>query len=256
MKKQKEKAGFGPGHFPMGTIARVEVVCQEPYDMRVDRILEQSAQGWVLETDLDPNKHTGKRTYNSNWVTAIISRGTGRCKVIPYHEPVKFTHKRYEKQEPYAERRMRLGVSKSDYLFDDFHQDLRAIIYHYPQYADQGQQHLFDYSRIAQELGKHAKFHEYGRAMVINKKKFHRVLKASMARFKMLRSESEKAYRDEQNRWGEEMMRDMYEHDEKMLDDDERRVLDEQHQQEENIFQNDGLDDAIFEGMCGESQHD
>jgi hypothetical protein len=256
MKTEEKKIKFGPGHFPIGTIARVQVM-EEPYDFRVDRIFEQSAQGWILESDLNPSEVTGKRCINVGWVIGIVSRGTGHCNVVPYHEPVKFTQKRFEKQEPYAERCAAYGVGKNEYLFDDVISDIRSIVYHYPQYAHLGQQHLYDFNAIAGEVLRHARQQTWY-AVIINKKKFHRVLKAALARFKESRAKCEKLYREEQQRWGDELMRDMYDHDDDMLDDEERKVLAEQHEQEENIFQNDGLDDAHFECMLGgeEPLHD
>lgn len=247
---------FGPGHFPMGTIALVQVM-SDPYEMRVDRLLEQSAQGWLLETDegaevLD-NGHVRKKMVNVSWVQGIVKRGTGHCNTTPYHAPTPFTKQRYEKQQPYAERAFIFGKKKNEYVFDDIVADINSILFHYPQYAQQRQQHLFDVNAIAGQVLKHARVSTWY-SVIINKKKFHRVLKAAMARFKSPRAEAQRAYRAEQDRMGEELMRDMYEHDEEMLDDEERKVLAEQHQQEEDIFRHDGLDDAIFECMLGDDE--
>ena len=240
---------FGPGHFPLGTVASVQVM-GEPYELRVDRIFEQSAQGWVLETDLDPDENTGKKMVNVGWVIGIVSRGTGPCKVVPYHEPVKFTQKRFEKQEPYAERCHHFKVGKNEYVFDELISDIRAIVYHYPQYARLGQQHLFDFNAIAGDILRHARAQTWY-AVIINKKKFHRVLKASLARRKETRKSCQKAYEEEQQRWGDEMMRDMYEHDDAMLDDEERKVLAEQHEAESESH-TDNFVDADFDCLLGE----
>jgi Icc-related predicted phosphoesterase len=241
---------FSPAHLPIGTIALVQVMA-DPYELRVDRLLEQSAQGWLIESDEDPdvltNGHVRKKMVNVSWVKGIVKRGTGHCNTTPYHTPTPFTQKRYEKQQPYAERAFIFGKKKNEYVFDDIVSDINSILFHYPQYAQQRQQHLFDVNAIAGQVLKHARVSTWY-SVIINKKKFHRVLKAAMARFKSPRAEAQRAYRAEQDRMGEELMRDMYEHDEKMLDDEERKFLAEH---EENIFQNDGLDDAHFECMLG-----
>lgn len=244
--KSEDKSKFSPGHLPIGTIALVQVM-EEPYEMRVDRILEQSAQGWLIETDDNPSELTGKKMVNVSWVIGIVKRGTGHCDVVPYHAPKPFTAKRYEKQEPYAVRALAYGKKKNEYIFEDLRADVAAILFHYPQYAHQRQQHLFDINQIAGEIHKHARVGTWY-SVIINKKKFHRILKTAMARFKTKRAVAQKAYREEQDRMGEELMRDMWEHDDKMLDDEERKVIAEH---DENIFQNDGLDDAHFECMLG-----
>lgn len=240
---------FGPGHFPLGTVALVKVM-DEPYELRVDRILEQSAQGWLIESDLDPHPDTGKKMVNVGWVVGIVSRGTGPCKVVPYTEPVKFTQKRFEKQEPYAERCYHFNVGKNEYVFDELISDIRAIVYHYPQYAHLGQQHLYDFDAIAGDVIRHAR-QEKWYAVIINKKKFHRVLKASLARRKIKRTVCQKAYQEEQDRWGEEMMRDMWAHDEEMLDESERKFLAEQHEKESESH-TDNFVDADFDCLLGE----
>lgn len=248
--EEKKGIKFGPGHFPLGTVARIKVM-DDPYELRVDRILEQSAQGWLLESDLDPDENTGKKMVNVSWVIGIVSRGTGPCNVVPYHTPVPFTQKRFEKQEPYAERCMHFSVGKNEYVFDELISDIRTIVYHYPQYAHLGQQHLFDWNAIAGDVMRHAR-EETWYAVIINKKKFHRVLKASLAKRKIKRAVAEKAYREEQRRWGEEMMRDMWEHDEEMLDDSERKFLADQHEAEAESH-TDNFVDADFECMLGET---
>lgn len=247
---------IGPGHLPIGTIALVQVMA-EPYEMRVDRLLEQSAQGWLIETNENPevldNGHVRKKMVNVSWVQGIVKRGTGHCNTMPYHTPTPLTGKRYEKQEPYAVRAHAYGKKKNEYIFEDLRADVTAILFHYPQYAQQRQQHLFDINRIAGEIHKQARVGTWY-SVIINKKKFHRILQAAMARYKIKRSVAQKEYRAEQDRMGEELMRDMYEHDEEMLDDEERKVLAEQHQEEENVFRNDGLDDAHFECMLGDDE--
>lgn len=254
--KNENKSKFSPGHLPIGTIALVQVM-DAPYEMRVDRLLEQSAQGWLIETDegaeVMDNGHVRKKMVNVSWVQGIVKRGTGHCNTVPYHAPTPLTGKRYEKQEPYAVRAHAYGKKKNEYIFEDLIADVTAILFHYPQYAQQRQQHLFDINLIAGEIHRHARVGTWY-SVIINKKKFHRILQAAMARYKIKRSVAQKEYREEQNRMGEELMRDMYEHDEAMLDDEERKVLADQHEQEENIFQNDGLDDAHFECMHGDDE--
>jgi len=78
-----KKRSFGIGHFPIGTMVRIQVFPNKPViETMVTRLSSNGPNSWVIETTEPANEHIGGFfTCNIDHVIEIVKRGPGDIKI-------------------------------------------------------------------------------------------------------------------------------------------------------------------------------
>lgn len=214
-KKEKQKNLFNRGHFTPGTVIEYKVDTGSAIIATVEGVICNGPNSWLVQTtDICPllkrdgiDDADAKKAINITWVTRIISRGTGRYRVIPCS---KNDWKVFDRH--YSELSMFQRKSKSTYTVTDLGTLVQYMIRNNPRYSSYKEDHIFNIDNLYADIGKKLQikpFIKNGRTMwygTVNKCRFHSVLKRLLAKHKRSRKAAQK---EDNDFWEAQYTKDM-----------------------------------------------